>query len=86
MTILKIILALLVIAIVGVGAFWLLGFLSSILSYVFWIGLLGGVAYVGYRLFVGVEKALLGDDARGSISDGDIRMTWDDEERKYLHK
>lgn len=86
MTMLKIILALLVIAIVGVGAFWLLGFLSSILSYVFWIGLLGGVAYVGYRLFVGVEKALLGDDARGAISDGDIRMSWDDEERKYLHK
>jgi membrane protein implicated in regulation of membrane protease activity len=86
MTIFKIILALLVLAVVGVGAFWLLGFLSSVLSYVFWIALLGGVAYVGYRLFVGVEKALLGDDARGSITDGDIRMTWDDEERKYLHK
>jgi hypothetical protein len=86
MTIFKILIALLVIAIVGVGAFWLLGFLSSILSYVVWAALIGGVAYFGYRLFVGVERALLGDDARGSISDGEIPMTWDEEERKYLRK
>lgn len=86
MTILKLIFVLLVIAIVGIGAFWLLGFLSSAFSYLFWIALLGGTAYFAYRLFVAVENALLGDDARGSISSGDIKMTWDDEERKYLHK
>lgn len=86
MTIFKIIVALLVIAIVGIGALWLLGLLSSIFTYAFWIALIGGGAYFGYRLFVRVEKALLGDDAHGSIGNGDIRMTWDEEERKYLHK
>jgi hypothetical protein len=86
MSILKLIFVILVIAIVGIGALWLLGFLSSVLSYLFWIALLGGAAFFAYRLFVAVEKALLGDDARGSISSGDIKMSWDDEERKYLHK
>ncbi|MFZ1699578.1 MAG: hypothetical protein WBO10_05590 [Pyrinomonadaceae bacterium] len=87
MNIIKFILVVLGIFFAGFVALWLLGFLSSILWYVFWIGLLGGIAYGGYKLFTKIEsKALGGGKANSGIGTGDINMSWDEYDKKYLHK
>jgi 4-hydroxybenzoate polyprenyltransferase len=67
-------------------ALWILGFLTSILWYVFWIGLLGGVGYLGYRHLTKAESKLLNDDPYSSIGTGDIKMSWDEYDKKYFHK
>ena len=86
MNIIKFILAVLGIFFAGMVVLWLLGFISTILWYVFWIGLLGGIAYGGYRLFKRIEQKALGSDPHASLGRGDIQMSWDEYDKKYLHK
>ena len=86
MNIIKLILAVIGIFFAGMVVLWLLGFLTSILWYVFWIGLLGGLAYGGYKLFTKIEAKALGSDPHSGIGTGDINMTWDEYDKKYLHK
>lgn len=87
MNIIKFILGAIGLIFVGMLLLWVLGFLSSILWYGFWIGLVGAVAYGGYRLFLKAEAKALGSDPRSGIGAGtDINMSWDEYDRKYLRK
>ena len=86
MNIIKFILGAIGLVFVGMLLLWVLGFLSSIIWYVFWIGLLGGLAYGGYRLFKKVENKALGADPYSGLGTGDINMSWDEYDKKYLHK
>jgi len=87
MNIIKLILAVIGIFLAGMVVLWVLGFLSSILWYLFWIGILGGLAYGGYRLFKKVEAKALGSDPHTGLGRGtEIPMSWDEYDKKYLHK
>jgi len=67
--------------------FWVLGFVFSMVWYLLWIGILGGIAYGGWKLFRKLEDKTLGTGKAGEI-DGirDIHMSWDEYQRKYLRK
>ena len=87
MNIIKLILALLGLFFVGILLFWAIGIVSSVIWYLFWLALIGGVGYGAYRAFRKVEDKVLGNSARsGQIGDSDINMSWDEYDRKYLHK
>jgi hypothetical protein len=87
MNIIKLILGAIGLVFVGMIFLWLLGFVSSLLWYLFWIGLLGAAGYGGYRLFLKAEAKALGSDPRNGLGGTtDINMSWDEYERKYLQK
>ena len=88
MNIIKFILGAIGLIFVGMLLLWVLGFLSSILWYVFWIGLIGAIGYGGYRLFRKIEDKALGASQQDGLGTGgmDINMSWDEYERKYLRK
>lgn len=87
MNIIKLILAAIGFIFVGMALLWVLGFLSSIIWYLFWIGLIGTLAYGGYKMFRKIEDKALGADPQTGIGSGvDINMSWDEYERKYLQK
>jgi hypothetical protein len=86
MNIIKFILGVIGLVFVGMVLLWVLGFLSSILWYVFWIGLLGAIGYAGYKLFLKAEAKALGADRHAGLDPADIQMTWDEYDKKYLRK
>lgn len=86
MNIIKFILGAIGLVFVGMLLLWVLGFLSSMIWYLFWIVILGGLAYGGYRLFKKVENKALGADPYSGLGTGDINMSWDEYDKKYLHK
>ena len=87
MNIIKLILALIGLMFVGMLLFWVIGVVSSVLWYLFWIALIGGIGYGAYRAFRKVEDKVLGHPARsGEIGESDINMSWDEYDKKYLHK
>jgi hypothetical protein len=87
MNIIKLILGAIGLVFVGMLLLWVIGFVSSIFWYVFWFGLLGAIAYGGYRLFKKAEdRALGGGSNAGSINARDFDMSWDEYDKKYLHK
>lgn len=87
MNFIKLILAIAGIFFLGIVALWLLGMLSSVIWYAFWVAVIGGAIYGGYRLFTKVESRVIGGDNYSNIGDGlDIKMSWDDYDKKYLHK
>jgi hypothetical protein len=87
MNILKILLAIIGIILGLYFVFWLLGILGSLLWYGVMLALVGGVVYGGYRLFKKAENKYVGaGPASGELDSRDYNMTWDEYERKYLHK
>jgi len=86
MNILKLILGGIGLIFVGMLALWLLGWVGTLLWYGFWLALFGGVGYGAYRLFVKAESKVLGSDPRSGIGTGDINLSWDEYDKKYLHK
>jgi len=67
--------------------FWVFGLLSSLLWYGVMIAIVGAIGYGGYRLFKKAENKYVGSGAaRDSLDSRDYNMTWDEYERKYLHK
>jgi len=88
MNIIKIILAAIGFIFVGMLLLWVLGFVGTVLSYLFWPLVLGGIGYVGYKLFRKIEDKALGSDPHAGLGSGgaDINMSWDEYERKYLRK
>ena len=87
MNIIKFILGAIGLLFVGMLLLWLLGWVGAIISWVFWLGLIGMVAYGGYRLFLSAERKALGSDPRAGLGGADdINMSWDEYDRKYLHK
>lgn len=87
MNIIKVILAILG-AIFGVMLFfWLLGLVSSLIWYAFWIGALAAVGYGGYKLFTKLESKVLGSGTPDELPDArDFNMSWEEYDRKYLKK
>jgi hypothetical protein len=88
MNIIKLILAVIGLIFVGMLLLWVVGFLSSIIWYLFWIGVLGALGYGGYKLFRKLEDKTLGSGSAGNSLGGgvDIPMSWDEYDKKYLHK
>jgi hypothetical protein len=86
MQIIKFLLALLGVAVVGLAALWVLGWVWSMLWYIVIIGALGTAAVGGYRLFRKIEDKALGNDVPNQIDPADINMSWDEYDKKYLHK
>lgn len=87
MNIIKIILVFLGLIFGAAIVFWLLGVAWSLIWYVFWIGLLGAAGYGVYKLFKKAEdKYIGGGSAKGYMDSHDYDMSWDEYERKYLHK
>lgn len=87
MTIWKLLLAIIGIVIGAYLVFWVLGILGSLLWYGVMLTLVGGVIYGGYRLFRKAEDKYVGaGSAAGEIDGRDFNMTWDEYEKKYLHK
>lgn len=87
MQIIKFILAAIGLVFVGMLLLWVLGWVGSLLSWVFWLGLIGLIGYGGYRLFLRIERrALASDPHHGLGGNADINMSWDEYDKKYLHK
>lgn len=87
MKIIKIILALIGLYLGVILMFWVLGLVSSLLWYGFFIGMLAAVGYGGYKLFKKAENKYVGPGTNaGQIDARDYDMSWDDYERKYLNK
>ena len=86
MNIIKLILGLLGVVFATLVILWVLGFLWSIAWYLIFFGILGAVGYGGYRLFKKAEAKALGSDPYSGIGTGDINMSWDEYDKKYLHK
>lgn len=86
MNIIKFILAIIGLIFVGMLLLWAFSMLSSVIWYLFWIGVLGAVVWGGYRLFRKIEDKALGAGTSGGIGSGDINMSWDEYDKKYLHK
>ena len=87
MNIIKMILAVLGIVFGVIAFFWLLGIISSLLWYGFWIGLLAAVGYGGYKLFQRAEAKTLGGGSASELNGvRDYDMSWEEYERKYLSK
>ena len=86
MNIIKLILGAIGLVFVGMLLLWALGWIGTLLSWVFWLGLIGVIGYGGYRLFRKAENKGLGGDPYGGIGTGDINMSWDEYDKKYLHK
>jgi hypothetical protein len=87
MNILKILLAIIGLILGIYIFFWLFGLLSSLLWYGVMIAIVGAIGYGGYRLFKKAENKYVGPGtARDSLDSRDYDMTWDEYERKYLHK
>lgn len=86
MNIIKLILGAIGLVFVGMLLLWALGWIGTLLSWVFWLGLIGVIGYGGYRLFRKAENKALGGDQHGGLGGGDINMSWDEYDKKYLHK
>ena len=68
-------------------ALWVLGFIWSAIWYLIVFGIIGAIGYGGYKLFLKAERRALGSDNYSNIgSGGEIPMSWDEYDKKYLHK
>jgi hypothetical protein len=87
MNFIKIIIAILGIIFGVMLFFWLFGLVTSLLWYGLWIAVLSGVGYGAYRLFKKAENKFVGaGTARTELGDRDFNLSWDEYEKKYLHK
>jgi hypothetical protein len=87
MSILKILLAIVGIVLGIYLFFWLFGVVMSLLWYGVLIAVVAGIGYGGYRLFRKAEDKFVGaGSAAGEIEGRDFNMSWDEYEKKYLHK
>jgi len=88
MNLIKLILSLLGLIFGVLLVLWALGFVWSIIWYLVVFAIVGAIGYGGYKLFRKIEdKALGGADPNAGLGSGaDINMSWDEYDKKYLHK
>ena len=66
---------------------WLLGMVWGLLGWAFWIGVIAALGYGGYKLFTKFESRVLGSRTPEELPDSrDFNMSWEEYDRKYLHK
>lgn len=85
----KIILAALGLFLAIAVIFWLIGIVSALLWYVFWIAVIGGAGYAGYKLFLQKDKetAKLEDKTPVGIAEmQNVDRELEEYKRKYLPK
>jgi drug/metabolite transporter (DMT)-like permease len=77
MNFIKVILAILGLMFGVMLLFWLIGVVSSLLWYGFWLGLVAAIGYGGYKLFTKAEKKLVGPgNAYDEIGERDYSLSW----------
>ncbi len=86
MNIIKIILTLLGVVFGTLLVLWVLNLVGALIWYIVFFGIFAALGYGGYRLFKKAEAKALGYDSRAGIDAGDINMSWDEYDKKYLHK
>lgn len=86
MNIIKFILVVLGAVFAGLIVLSLFGWLGTLIWYLFWIGVLGAIGYGGYKLFTKIESKALRGDPHSGLGPGDVQMSWDEYDRKYLRK
>ena len=86
MSILKVLLAIIGVVLGLYFVFWVLGILGSLLWYGIMLALVGSVVYGGYRLFRKAENKYVGAGSAHGELERDYQMSWDEYEKKYLHK
>lgn len=87
MNILKLILGALGVFFGVLVVLWLLGFVWSIIWYLMVFGIVGAIGYGAYKLFLKAERKALSHESPSNIGPAnDIPMSWDEYDRKYLHK
>ena len=86
MNIIKFILGVIGLIFLGMVLLWALGWIGSILSFIFWAGLIGLIGYGGYKLFLKAEAKALGAERRAGLDPADIQMSRDEYDKKYLRK
>lgn len=86
MNIIKLILTLLGIVFGTLIVLWVLGFVWSLIWYIVFFGIIAALGYGGYKLFKKAEAKALGYNSPTGIDVGDINMSWDEYDKKYLHK
>lgn len=86
MNFLKIIMAIIGLFFLAMIGLWLLGAVWSLVGYVFWLAVIGGVIYGAYRLFGGGRKGLGSGNPHDLEAGRDFNMSWEEYERKYLSK
>jgi hypothetical protein len=72
-----------------VVAIWLIGIISALLWFLLWIGLIGAIAYGGYKLFFGQKKEAPRLDDKSPIVIAEMRdvdRTLEEYKRKTLTK
>ena len=66
---------------------WVLGFVWSIIWYLLFFGIIAALGYGGYKLFKKAEAKALGHhETYSSLGGADLNMSWDEYDKKYLHK
>jgi hypothetical protein len=86
MNIIKLILTLLGVVFGTLIVLWVLGFVWSLIWYIVFFGIVAALGYGGYKLFKKAEAKALGYESPTGIGRGDINMSWDEYDKKYLHK
>jgi hypothetical protein len=86
MNIIKLILAALGLVFGVMIVFWVLGFVWSLIWYLLFFGIIGALGYGGYKLFRKAEARALRSDTHAGLSGMDVNMSWDEYDKKYLHK
>jgi hypothetical protein len=86
MNIIKLILGALGVVFGVLVVLWILGFVWSIIWYLLFFGVVGALGYGAYSLFKKAEAKALGYDKKDNLGVGDINMSWDEYDKKYLHK
>ena len=86
MNFIKIILAVLGVLVGVYLFFWVFGMVSSLLWYGLVAGVIGAIAYSGYKLFRKAEDKLIGPGHTDYLDDRDYDSSWDEYKQKYLSK
>jgi hypothetical protein len=86
MNIIKVILAILGLIFGVMLFFWFFGLITSLIWYGFWIGVLAAAGYGAYKLFKKAENKYVGSGSTAGYIEPDTSMSWEEYDRKYLHK
>jgi hypothetical protein len=87
MNFIKIILAILGLIFLFMVGSWVLGIVWGLLGWALWIGVIAAIGYGGYKLFTKIESRVLGPRSPSELPDSrDFNMSWEEYDRKYLHK